>query len=165
VAATYEPIATVTLGSNQTDVSFSSIPSTYTDLVLIANCAGSANDLQVALRYNDDATSQYSVTELYGNGTSAGSYRISTTAWSLSPDVSLKNTLGQNNYIINVFNYANTTTYKTGLCRTNAIGSTYPGTAASVGLWRKTPEAINKITLVGGFLSGSTFTLFGIKSA
>lgn len=162
--STYEPIASQTLGSTASEVTFSSLPQNYTDLVLIASCAGTSNDLQVAIRYNNDSTSNYSMTELYGNGSSAGSYRISTTAWSLSPDVSIKNTLGQSVYKIDIFNYANATTYKTGLCRLSSIGSTYSGTAASVGMWRKTPEPITQITLIGPFASGSTFSIYGVAA-
>jgi hypothetical protein len=37
MAATYTPIASITLGATATSVTFSSIPSTYTDLILVMN--------------------------------------------------------------------------------------------------------------------------------
>lgn len=162
---TYEPIATTTLGSNQTNVSFTSIASTYTDIVCVLSVAGSANNEQVGVRFNNDTNSNYSLTELYGTGTTASSYRLSNGLnYSLSPNVAIKNTLGNSNYILQVMNYSNATTYKTALARTNALDSSFPGTAASVGLWRST-AAINRIDFIGAFLSGSTFTLYGIKAA
>ena len=37
MTATYEKIATTTLGSTQTSTTFSSIASTYTDIVIVVN--------------------------------------------------------------------------------------------------------------------------------
>lgn len=161
--ATYDKIAANTLGSNQTDVSFTDIPSTYTDIVAILSCAGSSNNLQVSMRFNN-TTATYSVTELYGNGTTVGSFRSTASGISFSPDVALENVVGKSNYIVNIMNYSNTTTNKTVISRTNAIGSSFPGTAATVGLWANT-AAINRIDFIGAFLSGSSFTLYGIKAA
>jgi hypothetical protein len=74
--ATYEPIATYTAPSAQASYTFSSIPSTYTDLVLVANFGKSA-DTAIKYRVNGDTGSNYSVTALYGDGSSAGSFRTS----------------------------------------------------------------------------------------
>jgi hypothetical protein len=62
-------------------------------------------------------------------------------------------------------NYANTTTFKTVLSK-----ATSPSTFVRryVGLWRKTPEAINRIYVFtdgDNFNIGTTFTLYGIKAA
>jgi hypothetical protein len=69
-------------------------------------------------------------------------------------------------WIISVQNYANSTTYKTVLARFNNPDSL---TNALVGMWRNT-AAITTISLTaesgsGDFQSGSTFTLYGVKSA
>jgi hypothetical protein len=71
--------------------------------------------------------------------------------------------------VIQIQNYANTTTHKTSISRT-AVPSTGYGLAATIGLWRNT-NAINEITfvLLGGgsttFKSGTVFTIYGIKAA
>lgn len=160
MAVTYEPIATTTIsGSSTSTITFSSITGTYTDLVLIAagnlGTAGSIN-----FQFNSDTTSNYSITLVYGDGTSALSTRTSATNL---PSVYFGT--GQSNGIVNIQNYANTTTYKTVLSRSNNADGF---TSARVGLWRKTPEAITSITLTpqsGNFVAGSTFTLYGIKAA
>ena len=67
--------------------------------------------------------------------------------------------------IVQIQNYANTTTYKTLLGRGNRAGGEVQ---ANVGLWRKTPEAINSITIKigsGNFNSGTIFSLYGIAAA
>jgi hypothetical protein len=165
--ATYEPIATTTLGSNQTSVTISSIPATYTDLVLIINAK---NDTltNTEIRFNGDSTSNYSNTALSGNGSSASSSRESNNT-SISIDNVAYMTTGDFSYsnIIQIFNYANTTTFKTLLARANSAAN---GVDAIVGLWRKTPEAITSLTILTttgtrNFITGSTFTLYGIKAA
>lgn len=158
---TYEPIATTTLGSAQTTITFSSIPQTYTDLVLIYSAkytsAGSSE-----MRFNGDTSNNYSLTYLYGNGSAAGSGRNST-----QPAIYVDYTGSSTNFVLNkvdIMNYTNATTFKTVLIRTGDVSTQ---TAAEVALWRKTPEAITTISLfyTSNFAIGSTFTLYGIKAA
>ena len=67
------------LGSNQTSVSFSSIASTFTDLVLIVSArtdrSGQVDD-QLQIRFNG-VTSGYSERGLFGNGSSPSSFNNS----------------------------------------------------------------------------------------
>lgn len=158
--STYTPIQTTTLGSNQATVTLSSIPSTYTDLILVI--AGTfATAESVCLRFNSDSGTNYSETFLRGNGTSATSGRDS----SRSEMIIAYLGTGQSNSIIQINNYSNTTTYKTAIGRGNdAAAWVY----ANVGLWRST-AAISSISClsVSGyqFTTGTTFTLYGIQAA
>jgi hypothetical protein len=156
---TYEPIATTTLGSATATVTFSSIPSTYTDLIIIALAQTQYNGNYLGIQFNGDTGNNYSRTRLSGNGTSASSERDSS-----QPRINLyaQPTSNFAVNIIHIMNYANTTTYKTVLARTDQASLS---TNAYAGLWRST-AAINSITLREDNLqSGSTFTLYGIKSA
>jgi hypothetical protein len=176
MASTYEPIATTTLGSTTDTVTFSSIPATYTDLVLIAAARDSSTsyyNAQFGLRFNGDTAANYSTTEVTGDGTSATSGRTSNQTWAILGKVPNQtsgyssSTFGAT--VFQIMNYANTTTYKTVLSRSNYLfGSTDGYVTAKVGLWRKTPETINSVSVYTnsgyGFVSGSTFTLYGIKA-
>ena len=158
---TYEPIATQTLGSAAASVTFSSIPQTYTDLVLIVNTQTSSN-VNVFMRFNVDTSSNYSDTRLVGNGSAASSGRLTsqTSAIIISGDPSLN----FSTYKVDIFNYTNATTFKTFLIRSN----TADRAASLVGLWRATPAAISTINIrvdTGTFNTSSTFTLYGIKAA
>ena len=160
MTATYEPISTQTLGTAQASVTFSSIPATYTDLVLVFN-GTTASAQFMELRFNGDTATNYSATRLSGNGSSATSDRTST------QDVMFVGNLhtAQTTNILQIMNYANTTTFKTVLCRSNQAGAQV---SARVGLWRKTPEAITTIFVRSGgganFSIGCEFTLYGIKA-
>jgi hypothetical protein len=169
--ATYEAIATTTLGSSSATISLASIPSTYTDLVLIISArtdrSGQATD-GLNIKFNTDDGNNYSDTELIGNGSSATSIRNSNTSRWLTNDANLPGATATSGVfstiIVSLQNYQNTNTFKTGLCRFNLASS---NTGASVGLWRST-SAVDTITLISrnnaNFVSGSTFTLYGIKS-
>lgn len=166
MASTYTPIATTTLGSDQASVTFSSIPSTYTDLILVTNEKQSGARVS-AIQLNSDTGTNYSWTELYGTGSAAGSSRSSSTAriyYGYNAGYS-DSTNFDANAIIHIMNYANSTTYKTVLIRANNATN---GTDATVGLWRST-AAINTIYLymdnLSNYKAGSTFTLYGIKAA
>jgi hypothetical protein len=169
MAATYEPIQTYTASGSSAEINFTSIPSTYTDLVLIigsvATTSGAPN---ICFQYNGDTASNYSATYIEGNGSSAGSTRRSNQSlFTEAMNISLGGST-LSNVILNIQNYSNATTYKTTLIRTNEPSTTYAGVGAAVVLWRKTPEAINAIKiylLSGNFASSSTFTLYGIKAA
>ena len=165
MTATYDCIATTTLSSAQNSVTFSSIPSTYTDLVVVFNGGLSVFDFIYTQVGNGsiDTGSNYSGTMLSGDGSSAGSSRhssstyLQTLGWGIG-------FLNDANGLLHFMNYANTTTYKTILNRSNSPAY---GTAAFVGLWRST-SAINTIKFTGvnsrNITSGSTFSLYGIKA-
>jgi hypothetical protein len=165
VPATYEPIATTTLGSAQSSVTFSSISGAYTDLVLVCSAQGTGTG-DIALRFNDDTTANYSSTHLYGTGSAAGSIRYSGDTFARVDYYGYLETTNYTVNIIHIMNYSNNTTYKTIVSRANQASN---GANAGVALWRKTPEAITKvlvmITNASQFTSGSTFTLYGIAAA
>jgi hypothetical protein len=163
-AQTYSPIATTTLGSATGSYTFSSIPSTYTDLVLVASGLVSINGYDCDVRVNSDTGANYSYTVLGGNGTSAVSYRQTGVTFIRFSTYSSWSTTTPAVSIMQFQNYANTSTYKTIMGRDNASVN---GTDATVGMWRST-SAINSITLFvqgANFSTGTTFTLYGIAAA
>lgn len=168
--STYEKIEARTLSSNQTTVTFSSIPSTYTDLVFIFDPATVSAGRTLFMRFNGDTATNYSYTNLDGTGSAAASSRgsNSTSIQIESSNVGTASTLNASNCIVHINNYSNATTYKTALCRiNNAAGSSFPGVAQIVGLWRST-SAITSISITTNAdqqLSGAIFTLYGIKAA
>ena len=156
---TYVALATQTLGSAAASVTFSSIPSGYTDLVLIANGSTSTATGNVRIQMNGDTAANYSNTRLLGDGSAASSARDSNVGSSAIGDWGTDRCI----LITNFQNYSNATTNKTVLSRSNSEGYV----SAYVGLWRKTPEAITSITIFknsANFTSGSTFSLYGISA-
>lgn len=160
MASTYEKIATTTLGSATSTVTFSSISGSYTDLVLIGNGSASAG-VTLGVRFNSDTGNNYSNTNMYGSGTAAISGRDTNvnqayyTNWYTTYDGTIN---------MNIQNYSNTTTYKTAIVKGGNAGNY---TWASALLWRST-SAITSVTLLADgttFSSGSTFTLYGILKA
>ena len=162
--STYEPIATTTLGSTATSYTFSSISGSYTDLILISSVKISSGAYDITVRLNGDTGTNYSFTNLYGNGSSAGSIRASNYTYAQLDYWGYTDTTNFNVNIAHFMNYSNSTTFKTILSRASN-GAT--GTDANVCLWRNT-NAITSIQVLsngGTFTIGSTFTLYGIKSA
>lgn len=160
--STYEPISTQTLSSGQSSITFSSISSAYTDLVLIAAIKGTST-IYRQLTVNGDNGSNYSITEIFGDGSSAGTSRQSNATAMGMMEATNSSSDGTAISTFNFMNYANTTTYKTVITRSNK----YDKTGAIVGLWRST-SAINSITLTAfsnTYATGSTFTLYGIVAA
>jgi len=162
MTATYEKIATTTLGSATATVNFNSITASYTDLIFVWNIKQDT-DSTVYMRFNGDTNANYSTTGLFGSGSSASSQRLSDNSngiWFRSELISGSNF---NPIIYQFNNYSNTNVYKTAISRANNAGEMV---GATVGLWRST-SAISSIEIWQGgtgFSSGSTFTLYGIKA-
>ncbi len=157
--STYTPIATTTGTGSSGTITFSSIPSTYTDLILIQTGASSVSSEVISLRFNNDTASNYSRTYVLGNGSGVASGRDSSITSIYAGLVE-----ANSNNIFQIQNYSNTTTNKTCLVRSNVINTF---TAAVVGLWRST-AAINRIDVLvpsGNWNTTATFTLYGVKSA
>lgn len=166
--STYTPIATTTLSSAASSYTFSSIPSTYTDLYIVAQAGINTSNDDLYLQFNSDTASNYSSTIIYGNGTSAVSTRTTNATGIPCNWAAALNTAGLYTvYNLNIMNYSNTTTYKTTVNRAGSSASTNPGVDAIIGLWRST-SAITSIKLYTPTRTlsvGSTFTLYGITAA
>ncbi len=168
MSATYTPIASITLGADAASVTFSSIPQTYTDLILVSNTrstrAGNTGD-NIFLRFNSDSGTNYSATTLEGNGSIAESTRFSSASAvyiRIPASTATANVFSPS--ITNIMNYSNTTTNKSTLTRAQSVSESVN---LIVGLWRNT-TAITSINLSannGNFVSGSTFNLYGILGA
>jgi len=158
--ATYEPIATNTLGSAASSVTFSSISGSYTDLIIIQDSQSSAGGY-TQITFNSDTGSNYSNTQFYAGSGAAGTSRTTGLTYMQTGYNTASSQVG---HIYQIMNYSNSTTYKTALTRWNDTADTV---GASVGLWRST-SAITSITLTqasGNYSTGSTFTLYGIAAA
>jgi hypothetical protein len=161
---TYEPLATTTLGSAAASITFSTISGAYTDLVLVFFTPSNSINDDMYLQYNSDTGSNYSNTTLRGNGTTASSTRGSNTTGARFSDSSSPTTTTSNTAIIHIMNYANTTTYKTNISRSNNAST---GIDAMVTLWRNT-AAITSVKVYpasGNMATGTIATLYGIKAA
>lgn len=174
---TYEPISSVTLSANTASVIvMSNIPSTYTDLILVANVYAKFTSTSAAgmnLRFNSDNTAVYSSTLMGGDGTNQTSFRITGQTFMEIAAIMAQNVTSITTFppvIAHIMNYKNTGVFKTVLSRSNSedgTNTTSRRVRAYAGLWRKT-DAITSITLTTDateYLTGSTFTLYGITAA
>lgn len=159
---TYRPLATVTLATNASTVTFSNIPNTYRDLILIANAANTS-DSNNGIRFNSDSGSNYSRIFLGANGVGAVSSGSSTsTGFQYDNFAFTQTTVGNTLHIIQVMDYSATDRHKSILTRANRAGDTID---ALTGRWANT----NAITTVGlysisgfNFATGSRFDLYGV---
>lgn len=174
--STYTPIATTTFTSAASSYTFSNIPTTYTDLILVfadvtLSGSGAATiDLQVG-NGSIDTNSNYSFTNMGARAFSSTPFIASlqtTTVFRSNWYTAITPTQAGMG-IIHFMSYSNTSIFKSMLSdsRIQPGDSTYSGTETIASLWRST-SAINTIKIApntGSFAAGSTFTLYGIKAA
>lgn len=170
MTVTYEKIQSIIVSNGTTiTVDFTSIPQTYTDIIIVGNLGCTKHSNRAPIRVNNDTNSNYSTHYLRGNGTSTLSSKGSNIDSGFMFDNIAIPTSFDGNCTLIFNNYSDTNTYKTFLCR---HGSTSRGTAVSVNTWRST-AAISSIQITAGsggesgtnyWSIGSTFTLYGIKA-
>lgn len=157
--ATYEPIATQTLGTAAT-ITFSSIPATYTDIVFVITSPAAASTAFTNMRFNGDTATNYSSTLLQGDGTTASSSNAATQTF--IPTI-YRSTAQPTTATIHIFSYAGSTN-KTVLIQGSSDLNGSGLTTLRVGLWRST-AAINQIDIAATMPIGTIATLYGIKAA
>lgn len=172
---TFTLIASNTLSSSQSSVTFDSIPQTYTDLVLRFSIrdgyvgGGNPNAFQTSFWTFNGSTSGYSRRSLFGNGSSAVSQNGSSQTslyqqWNTS-DGATANTFS--NGEIYIPNYAASIVHPVSnfTAQENNDASAY--IVASAHLWN-TASAITQIVVTNGagqLVAGSSFYLYGIKNS
>lgn len=167
MAGTYEPINTQTLTSNIADVYFTSIPQTYTDLVLVITAVAGGNT-NAAWRVNNDNGNNYSTQQTYSTSSNTIGTSNAQDNFARFDNWGAIGTTGLYGCVVHFMNYSNTATHKTCINRSGNDGGPYPGTSFHVGTWRNT-AAITSINILSQsgiwFATGSTFTLYGIRAA
>lgn len=172
----FDSIATFTLGSPTANITFSSIPSTYTHLQIrcLTRTAGTPSDRDsFYMQINSDTGSNYAWHYLSGDGTSitAGG-TTSTTQLVVGEQSANGYTSGMfSPFIIDILDYTNTNKFKTvrtyGGFDSNGTGNEKGVSSIRSGLWRST-SAISSITLFAGggrnTVANAQFALYGIKS-
>jgi hypothetical protein len=154
---TYVPLATATLASSASSVTFSSIPATYRDLIVVVN-GTNANSVDNFWRANGDSGFNYSYVRANNSGNSPVSSGFSggSEAWAgrIGPDLST--------IVLQFMDYSANNKHKTVLTRSN-VGATTVTMEAS--RWANN-SVITSIAIIasGSFNSGSTFNLYGIAS-
>jgi hypothetical protein len=165
MATTYEKIATTTLGSTSATITLSSIPATYTDLRIVLVAKGTAY-LEPYFYFNGDTASNYSKTQLYGEGTNALSIRATSANNIFWHYYGTPGSTNPGFYDINVMSYAGST-FKTAIGTANEDDNGSGSVSAIVGLYRST-SAITSITFgtnANSYAAGTIVTIYGILKA
>lgn len=167
-SATYTALATTTLASSASSVTFSSISGSFRDLVLVANfksvVTGPYSNAYPTIKINSDGGSNYSSVRMQGDGSSTGSSTQSGTEAELTSSV-YASTTNPMVMVVSFQDYSATDKHKSFLSRCDASGS---GTSAGAHRWAST-SAVTSFSVQNqgsvNFAAGSTFSLFGIASA
>jgi hypothetical protein len=163
--SSYIPIASQTLGSSASSVTFSSIPTTLNgktlrDLVLVSSYTvfGIASCF---IRLNSDTGSNYSSVYAVGTGSSAMSGGYGNNRLDIDSDNSTQST-DRVQTIVQFFDFAQTNKHKSVLLRKD--NPTSRGTLMQASRWANT-NAITSILISSdsSYLAGSTFSLYGIE--
>ncbi len=172
MATTYTLISSVTVGSGgAATMSFTSIPSTYTDLLVKMSGRSDAGSFTTYLRFNSDSGNNYTWVNLYGfsgvaySDTSGGSLSYAWGGYTNGSGLTASTFGNSEIYIPNYAGSNKKSASAEGVTETNAANGVSLGIGAS--LWSNT-AAISTITLlpiVGNFVQYSTAYLYGISNA
>lgn len=168
----YESIATTTVGAGgAADVTFSSIPSTYTHLQFRISAMSSNTNSDfwsVFADYNSDSNSaNYRYHRLTGDGTSVLSFAGQEAGNRIAYLLTNYSGNGYNSIVLDILDYANTNKNKTTRALSGVEGSSRQFVELNSGLYVST-SALSTVKFRiqsggGNFLQYSTFALYGIK--
>jgi hypothetical protein len=174
MANTYTLISSNTVGSGgAADVTFSSIPATYTDLKLVmsARCNNSAVGDDIVYQFNGDTTSgRYSYKFLLGNGAAASSSGNSSTTFNYFGlvDAATATTSTFSNSELYIPNYAGSNQKSSSVDGVSESNATTAYATLVASLYNQT-TAISSIKIYSAvsnsFVQYSTFYLYGIKNS
>ena len=170
--ATYTLIASTTVGSGGTaNIEFTSIPATYTDLVVLFSLRTTrsfAYDDPV-VQFNSNS-SNYSYTVLQGTGSAVTSYRASSTSFiylgECNGDTSTASTFS--NQIMYISNYTSSNNKTVSITSAMENNTTAAYSDAIAGLWANS-SAITSLKIYSASAANlkqySTAYLYGISNA
>ena len=171
--STYTLISSNVLSSSAATVTFSSIPATYTDLVvrISARTDRATTSTGIRLTFNGSSAANYSYTYVLGNGSAASSSFTSNntlaTFGSVAAATSTANTFSSHELYIPSYNASQNKPFSSSNAFEN--NTTAAEVSAYANLWSNT-SAISSITFTQAgsgtsFVTGSSFYLYGIRSS
>lgn len=167
-----QPIYTQTVGAGgASQIVFNNIPQTFTDLKAVISVrnnssAGNFSD-GLGYQFNGDTSSVYSLTQLYGVGTSLASSRSNPLAFAYGGPINTASSTALTFTSVDVYicNYTSANFKQISFDATAENNSTACNLTLGANLWRNT-AAITSLRFYdfGGanFVQHSTFTLYGI---
>jgi hypothetical protein len=174
MANTFTLIQAKTLSSAQSNIEFTSIPATFTDLVLkvsarTAVTADAFDSIQV--QFNGDTASNYSWIRLRGSGSASADSGGSTSSTYvmmqyINGDAATANTFGSSEMYIP--NYAGSTQKSCSVESVNETNATTAYMCLIAGRWTGTAAITSiKLTTIStdNFKINSTAYLYGVKNA
>jgi hypothetical protein len=170
VADTFKKIASVTVGAGgAASMDFTSIPATFTDLILYVSTRSSTTEDSFGIRFNNDSTTNYTFRQINGNGSVVASTSGTTSnkiVGGRQPESGYTaNTFGNNSFYIP--NYAGSANKSVSVDGVNENNATTVRTQLTAGLYPQT-TAISRIDVIpdaGNFVQYSTATLYGIRNS
>lgn len=159
---TYKPLANVTLAGTASSVTFSSIPATYRDLVVVFLGGGSTN-LEGRIRLNSDTGSNYDYVRLSGDGSSTTSAGAASGTSGFISGIAKATTTGALQMNINIMDYSATDKHTTIISRASQAAN---GSEAFANRWVNTAAvtSVQILTSTGNWATGTTVNLYGIVS-
>jgi hypothetical protein len=162
---TYTPLATVTLGTTASSVTFSSIPATYRDLIVVGHYTASGSSGST-IRFNSDSGTNYSLVAMWSGNFGPGTVADSNSggiAWTRNY---LDETSNRAAGFAQIMDYSATDKHKTVLLRNASVfgsGANDGGIVATAARWANT-SAITTVSITQGigYVAGSTFSLYGV---
>lgn len=154
-------LATLTLGSTASTVTFSSIVGTYRDLMLVITPIATLG-AGYYIRLNGDSAANYSYVSMYGNGSSALSVSGSDTGFVMTNSHNVPTTGGVV-HKLNLMDYSATDKHKTALITQDLSTISTERMAAR---WANTAAVTSLVCVTWSqqFAAGSTFTLYGVSA-
>lgn len=156
---TYTLIDSTVLGTASSSVTFSSIPATYRDLVLVCDVASAAGGGFGYVQFNGDTGGNYNYVRMLGDGSST--YSASGASGSANAQIGYVRSTAKGVRIVQIMDYSATDKHKSMLVRSNE---------QDVGAWANRWASTSAITSVSvyvsgqSFAAGSTFYLYGIEA-
>ena len=171
MATTYTLISSNVLASTTSTITFSSIPATYTDLVVRLSARMSvAGPDNINVQVNS-FTNSHSYTDVYGSGSTTTSTRATGVGFFRLQNILIGTEATANTfcsaecYFPSYTNSANKVMSHFGVGEDNVANPVYA--VATAGLLSQT-ATISSLTITpagGSFVSGSSFYLYGISNA
>jgi hypothetical protein len=173
MATTYTLISSNVLTSSATSVTFSSIPQTYTDLVVRMSIRKDTSNSTVFVRFNGVTTSSYDYNDIQGTGSVTGVaqsiYSYSQLPGGNNMDTDLASTFSNTEMYIPSYTSSARKQISSNVARENntttSAGNNVGGVAGQAVDVTSGITSILISTISANWVAGSSFYLYGIKNS